>query len=314
MTASVDVVIPTYGNWQLTERCISLLRGQTVEHEVIVADNGSTDGTPEQLRALFPHVRLVELGANLGFAAACNRGVADGEGEVVVLLNNDVECPPDFLERLLAPLDDEGVGMVAAVLVRPGEVEIDGVGLTADLTLAGFARLHGRPLAEASSTRPTLVGPSGGAGAYRRTAWEAAGGLDERFFFYSEDLDLALRLRSAGWLAAVAPDAVGVHLGAATAGPRSPWQRYQGGFARGYLLRRYGVLRSPAAARALLTEGIVVAGDAVISRDLSALRGRVDGWRGARGLPRHAPPPSDFLDAGIGFGESLRLRRQAYAG
>jgi N-acetylglucosaminyl-diphospho-decaprenol L-rhamnosyltransferase len=314
MTPSIDVVIPTYESWQLTERCISLLGEQTLQHTVIVADNGSTDGTPEQLRSKFSHVRLIELGANLGFAVACNRGVAAGEGEIVVLLNNDVECPPDFLERLLAPLEDERLGMVAAVLVRPGQDEIDSVGLTADATLAGFARLHGRPVAEASSRRPILIGPSGGAGAYRRTAWKAAGGLDERIFAYSEDLDLALRLRSAGWLAAAATDAVAVHLGSATAGLRSPSQRYHGGFARGYLLRRYGVFRSAAAARALLTEVVTIAGDAVISRDLSALRGRAAGWRSARGLPRHATPPIDALDLDIGFAESIRLRRRAYAG
>jgi GT2 family glycosyltransferase len=203
--------------------------------------------------------------------------------------------------------------MVAAVLVRPGADEIDGVGLTADATLAGFARLHGCPVAEVASRRPILVGPSGGAAAYRRSAWEAAGGLDERIFFYSEDLDLAMRLRSAGWLAATASDAVGVHLGAATAGSRSPWQRYQGGFSRGYLLRRYGVLRRRAATRALLTEAIVVAADAVMSRDLRALRGRIAGWRSARGLPRHPAPPPDALDASIGFTESMRLRRRAYA-
>ncbi len=64
---------------------------------------------------------MVELGANLGFSAACNRGVRSGGGDVVVLLNNDVFCPPDFIERLVAPLeDDDALGSVAALLVEPG--------------------------------------------------------------------------------------------------------------------------------------------------------------------------------------------------
>jgi GT2 family glycosyltransferase len=314
MIASVDVVIPTHENWELTERCISRLREQTVQHEVIVADNGSTDGTVENLRAAFPDIRLVELRKNLGFATASNRGVAAGTGDVVVLLNNDVEVGEAFLKRLVEPFDDDHVGMVAAVLVRPGGERIDSVGLTADPTLAGFARLQGRPLSDASSRTPVLTGPSGGAAAYRRTAWEAVGGLDERVFAYSEDLDLACRLRTAGWDAVVAPDAIAVHLGSATAGHRSAWQRYQGGFARGYLLRRYGVFRGRNAGRALVTETIVVGGDLLISHDLSALRGRVAGWRAAGGLPRRPTPPHDCLDAKIGFIESLRLRRRAYGG
>jgi len=313
VTPSIDVVVPTFNGWDLTRSCLVRLREQTLSHVVVVADNASTDGTPERVRSEFPEVRIVELERNLGFPVACNRGAAAGDGEVVVLLNNDVECPPDFLERLVSPFADEGVGMVAGVLVRPGADEIDGVGLTADATLSGFARLAGRPVREAALGRPVVTGPSGGAAAYRRSAWESIGGLDERIFIYAEDLDLAFRLRAAGWQAAVAADAVAVHLGSVTMGLRSPWQRYQAGFSRGYLLRRYGVLRSSAAARALVTEAAVVVGDAVISRDLSAARGRLAGWRAARDLPRLPSPPSEAVDPGIGFRESLRLRRRAYS-
>jgi N-acetylglucosaminyl-diphospho-decaprenol L-rhamnosyltransferase len=313
MTASVDVVVPTFNGWDLTRRCLDHLRGQTTSHVVIVADNASTDGTPEQVRSEYPEVRIVELEQNLGFPAACNRGAAAGDGEVVVLLNNDVECPPDFLERLVSPFADERVGMVAGVLVRPGADEIDSVGLTTDATLSGFARLDGRPVQEAALARPVVTGPSGGAAAYRRTAWESAGGLDERIFIYAEDLDLAFRLRAAGWEAAVAADAVAVHLGSVTMGLRSSWQRYQAGFSRGYLLRRYGVLRSSAAVRTVVTEAAVVVGDLAISHDVSAARGRLAGWRAARGLPRLPSPPPEALDPAIGFRESLRLRRKAYS-
>lgn len=312
MTTSVDVVVPTFNGWELTRRCLGCLREQTISHAVIVADNASTDGTSERVRAEFPEVRVVDVGGNLGFPVACNRGVAAGDGEVVVLLNNDIECGPEFLERLVSPLAGERIGMVAGVLVRPGAEEIDGVGLTADVTLAGFARLHGRPVAEAGAGKPLVTGPSGGAAAYRRTAWEAAGGLDERIFIYSEDLDLALRIRADGWDAAVAADAVAVHLGSVTMGMRSGWQRYQAGFSRGYLLRRYGVFRGSAAVRALITEAVVVVGDAAVSRDLRAAHGRLAGWRAAGGLPRLPVPPAEALDRDIGFRESLRLRRRAY--
>lgn len=314
MSLSIDVVIPTFNGWELTERCLACLRAQTVAHSVIAADNASTDGTPDRLHAAFPEVVLVETGGNLGFAVACNRGAAAGTGDVVVLLNNDVEARPDFVERLVAPLErDAAVGSVAALLVRPGEHMIDSIGLAADATLAVFPRLIGRPVRDAGLTDPLLVGPSGGAAAYRRSAWEEAGGLDEHVFGYHEDLDLAFRLRSAGWDAAAAPDAVGVHLGSATFGRRSAWQRYQGGFSRGYFLRRYGVLRSRAGVRTLATEAVVIAGDAVISNDLSALQGRLAGWRAAAGLRRRPLPPPGALDETIGFLESLRLRLGVYA-
>lgn len=311
--ASIDVVIPTYNGWELTESCLRHLTAQTVGHRVIVADNASTDGTPERLRESFPDVELVSTGGNLGFAVACNAGAAAGRGEIVVLLNNDVDADPDFLEHVVEPLvSDERVGSVAPLLVRPGRELIDSVGLAADATLAGFPRLQGHAVGEAARTEPELLGPSGGGAAYRRSAWEALGGLDENIFIYQEDLDLALRLRASGWAARTAPAAVGVHLGSATMKRRSAWQREQGGFARGYLIRRYGLLRTGAGARVLLTEAVVVGGDAVMSRDLAALRGRLRGWRAGRGLPRHATP-REGIDGTISLAESFRLRRLDYA-
>ena len=137
------------------------------------------------------------------------------------------------LERLVAPLrEDERLGSVAALLLKAGEEQIESFGLAVDPTLAGYPRLRGRPAAEAQGIQPVLAGPSGAAAAYRRRAWTDVGGLDEAVFSYGEDVDLALRLRAAGWPAAVAPDAVAVHVGSATAVTRSPRQRYHGGFAR----------------------------------------------------------------------------------
>ena len=298
----------------MTESCLRHLEKQTVEHTVIVSDNDSPDGTPDNVLRQFQHVRVVETGGNLGFPAACNRGAEAGTGDIVVLLNNDVDARPDFLERLVAPFEDDAVGSAAALLVRPGEQLIDSIGLSVDATLSGYGRLEGRPVEEAGATRPLLTGPSGGAAAYRRTAWEQAGGLDQGVFIYMEDLDLALRLQAAGWRAAAAPDAVGVHLGSATMGRRSAWQRRQGGFSRGYFLRRYGVLRSRGALRAAATEAVVVAGDALLSRDLAALRGRLAGWRAAAGKAKRPRPPSAAIDAEIGFLDSLRRRRTSYSG
>lgn len=311
---SADIIVPVHNGWELTKTCLELLQAQTTPHNVIVCDNGSTDGTPERVRETFPDARVLELGGNLGFTVACNRGVAAGNSEIAVLLNNDVECPPDFLERLVAPFgDDPRLGSAAALLLMPGGQHIESFGLAVDPTLAGYPRLRGSLAPNAQGRDPVLVGPSGAAGAYRREAWDDVRGLDEGVRFYGEDVDLALRLRAAGWSSTAVPAATAVHLGSATAAHRSAWQRYEGGFARGYFLRRYGVLRGRFAARAAATEGIVVLGDAIVfSHDLVALRGRIAGWRAAGGKARRARPPQDAIDRRITFLKSVGLRVGVY--
>jgi N-acetylglucosaminyl-diphospho-decaprenol L-rhamnosyltransferase len=315
--SGVDVAIVAYRGWHLTDSCLAHLRRQGIPHKVVVCDNGCDEGTSERLAAAYPEVSVVRMPRNMPYAVACNAAVAAGEEELVVMMNNDVDARPDFLERLVAPFAGQPrLGSVAALLLRPGEREIDSAGLVADRTLAGFPRFHGLPPSAAGSRHAkaalALTGPAGAAAAFRRSAWAQAGGLDESIFAYLEDLDLALRLRGAGWATALALDAVAVHVGSATLGHRSAEQRRKIGHARGYLLRRYGVLRSGTAPRVLATETVVALGDALLSRDFAALAGRVVGWRAAAGRTRLAWPPPQALDGQIGFAESLRLRRGVF--
>jgi N-acetylglucosaminyl-diphospho-decaprenol L-rhamnosyltransferase len=307
MRHSVDVVITTHQGWEFTRRCLEHLGLQSVGHRVIVSDGASTDGTPERLRALFPHVTLIAHTDDPGYAGATNAGVAAGDSDVIVLLNNDAFCRPDFLEQLVAAFDDERVGAVAPLTLQSDERTIDSVGLTLDVTLAPFIRLQGRPVAEARSRRPVLVSPGGGADAYRRLAWLEAGGFDERLSFYGADVDLGLRIRSLGWTTVAAPDAVATHMRSATSGHRSRRARESGGWARGFLLRRWSILRTRSFARALVTEALVSMGDIALSRDTVAVRSRINGWKCATRVPRQAVPPG-AVDPDIGFVESLRLR------
>jgi N-acetylglucosaminyl-diphospho-decaprenol L-rhamnosyltransferase len=311
VAASIDDVVPVHEHYALTSACLEHLARQTAPHRVIVVDDGSSDDTVALLRRHWPAVSTIELGSNHGYTAAVNHGVSAGEGEYVVLLNNDVELHPDCLERLVAPMANAEIGSVAALMLVPGEETIDSLGVTADATLAGFARLQGHPTIDARRREPLLTGPEGTAGAYRRSAWEQVNGLDESIRAYMEILDLALRLQTVGWKTASAPDAVGVHLGSSTYGRRSVTQRRLSGFSRGYLLRRYGVMRSRAAARALATETIVTAGDMLLCRDLQALRGRLEGWHAAKGREQHQWPPPEAIDASISLRDSLALRRGA---
>ncbi|MFI5004193.1 MAG: glycosyltransferase family 2 protein [Solirubrobacterales bacterium] len=311
--AKVDVAIVAYRGWELTRSCLEHLRRQTIEHRVIVCDNGCDQQTARRVRERYPEATVVRMERNMPYAVACNAAVAAGSAELVVMMNNDVDARPDFLERLIAPFSTRPrLGSVAALLLRPGEREVDSAGLVADSTLAGFPRFHGRPPAAVSGGVVELTGPAGAAAAFRRAAWMQVGGLDESIFAYLEDLDLALRLRAAGWETALALDAVAVHVGSATLGHRSIEQRRKSGHARAYLLRRYGVLRSRRAPRALATEAIVVAGDLLLWRDGAALSGRLAGWRAAKRSAPVAPPPPSALDGRIGFLDSLRLRRGIY--
>jgi N-acetylglucosaminyl-diphospho-decaprenol L-rhamnosyltransferase len=313
MPVRIDVVVAAHNHYGLTDSCLRHLRAQTVEHHAIVVDDGSTDDTRARVRAEWPGVQLVCFDENRGFPRACNAGVAAGSGEVVVLLNNDVDCHPDFLEQIVGPFDDPRVGSVASLMLQPGGELIDGMGLAADPVLAGFPRLQGLPRERAHDSSPVLAGAGGSAGAFRRAAWEQVDGLDETIVAYMEDFDLVLRLRTAGWRSVAEPAAVGVHHGSATYGYRSPRQRYHAGFGRGYMLRRYGLLRGGTAPRTLATETVVVIGDLLVSRDLVALRGRLAGWRAGRPRPRLPFPPPECIEHGIGFIDSLAMRRGVYA-
>ena len=304
-----DVVVVTYRAVDILRPCLAaLLKELPADWTVTVADNASGDGTAELVAAEFPVVRLLRLEENRGFGAGNNAAARGGAGEAVVLVNSDAYVEPGCLAALVAPLEaDPRVGMVAGLTVMPDDPEVvDSFGVELDPALGAYNRLRHRPVAAAGTpgAAGVLAGPSGALAAYRRTAWEAAGGFDETLFAYSEDVDLALRLRAAGWRAAEAAGARAVHIGGASIGVDSPRQRAWAGFGRGFLLRRYGVLRGRTAVRALLFEALVVAFGLVRHRTLVPLRSRVAGWRAAGA--RRVPADRAALDPSIRPREALR--------
>lgn len=305
MTA--DVVIVTWRARDMLRRCLAALQKDPSPKRVIVVDNASGDGTVELVRDEFPDTTLVELPENIGFGRAVNTGARAGEGEAIVLVNNDVLVAPGFVDAIVAPLSDPAIGMVAGLTLLPETNRVDAFGIELDRTLAAYNRGRYGPIGGPAGR---LAMPSGGAAAYRRSAWEAADGFDEALFAYGEDLDLGLRLRSLGWQASEAPAARGVHLGGASVGVDSPFQRELAGFARGFLLRRYGILRTRAAPRALLLDALVVGWGLVRHRTLLPLRARVRGWRAA-GRDGRRPLPPDAVEPRIGTLEAIRRLRSA---
>jgi GT2 family glycosyltransferase len=212
--AAIDVVVPVHGGWRHVEACLAALESQTVPVNVIVVDDLSPDDTLQRIRERFASFTILANEKNLGFAATCNRGIRAGTGEFVVLLNSDVVARPDLAENLRDRFASAPArtGSVAPILLGP-DGSVDSFGITADVTLAGFVRFHGAPLARADAARPPLLGPYGAAAAYRRVALDEVGVLDENIFMYGEELELAYRLRAAGWGAVTLPAVVGTHIG-----------------------------------------------------------------------------------------------------
>jgi len=307
MASRPTIYIPNLNGRAHLTPLMESLRGQARQAEIVVVDNGSTDGSREMLRDEYPEVELIELGENLGFGPALNRAVAATSGDPVVLLNNDVVCEPRFVEALL-DAGAAGAEMVAGVLLMerdPGF--IDSAGVIADRTLMGFDYLNGEPR-EAARTAAAPLGPTGGAALFSRAAFDAVGGFDERIFLYYEDLDLALRLRARGARCELAPEAAAVHAYSQTLGAASGAKYVRTGWSRGYMLRRYGVMGRPRdGLRVLAAEGAICAGQLLRDRTAKGLLGRLRGWRDARGLPAREAAAEGIGD--LSLREALALRR-----
>jgi GT2 family glycosyltransferase len=214
----VSVIIPTWNGCALLRAALGSLRSQTFsDFETIVVDNGSRDGTLAMLEAEHPDVVVLPFAENRGFAVAVNAGVRAARGNVLVLLNNDVETEPQWLEAIVRVLDARpDVGSVASKMVSlrdPGV--IDSVGAAMGL----FAYDIGRGARDGPrfGTGHEILCPCAGAGAYRREVFEAVGQFDEAFFAWFEDVELGIRAQLAGFKCWYEPSARVRHHGHATA-------------------------------------------------------------------------------------------------
>jgi GT2 family glycosyltransferase len=283
------VYIPTLNGGENLRRCLAALEQQTAPAHVVVADNGEGEGCSSLLSERFPEVTRIGFGRNLGFGNALNRAIREAGDGPIVLLNDDAVAEPQLIERLVA--DSARAELVAAVLLSERDTgTVDSAGVVVDQTLMAFDHLCGEPVS-ALEQAPDPLGPTGGAALYDREAFNAVGGFDERIFLYYEDVDLALRLRADGARCVLSPQARAVHGYSMTLGARSGRKHAMTGWSRGYLLRRYGVTASASLAMQTLgREAAICAGQLLRDRTLAGARGRIEGWRAARGLaPRQLP-------------------------
>ncbi|HLG51411.1 MAG TPA: glycosyltransferase family 2 protein [Chloroflexota bacterium] len=221
------VIIVSYNVRDFLVRCLSSLEqaapGRAIE--VIVVDNGSSDGTVETIRRLFPPVTVIANGTNPGFGAANNQALRSARGRAVLFLNPDTEVRPGALTTLLEYLETHPeVGMVG-----PRLLSADGQGqssrrrfptlvtaLVESTVLqrlwSGWPALRQYYMEDCSDNRTQEVDWLVGACLLvRRTVIDRVGGFDERFFMYSEELDLCRRLRAHDWKIVYLPSATVVH-------------------------------------------------------------------------------------------------------
>jgi GT2 family glycosyltransferase len=210
MRASVIVV--SYNNRRDLPACLDSIQAQlTSEDELIVVDNGSTDGSVELVRENYPAIRLL-CGANDGYAGGNNRGANAARGAYLVLLNPDTTLLPGALDALIAPLvSSPELGLTTACVVFMDRPEIvNTCGNTVQFT--GLTYCRGAGQQRSRFTVPAEVDAvSGAAFAIRSELFAALGGFDEQFFMYVEDTDLSWRARLAGFRCWYTPDAIVKH-------------------------------------------------------------------------------------------------------
>lgn len=311
----VAVIVPSYNGAHLLSDLLPSLAAQTLQHDVVVVDNGSRDGTIELLEEEFPWVTLVRLSENGGFARAANRGVAACGASSVVFVNNDVVCEPSFLQRLCAPLDPpDGVVMTAAVLLMSESPDrIDTAGIEVDRTLLAFDHLHSESVDVLEDCVPDPFGASGGAGAFDRVAFDRLGGFDERFFAYLEDVDLAARMRAAGGRCRLARDARGVHRHSATLGSGSRDKNRLMGWSRGYMIGKYRLHGHPALiVRTAAVELVIATGQIAFDRTAVGFSARAAGFRAGLRVPceKLPPLPASAVEMTLAGALGRRLRRR----
>ncbi len=217
-SSGVAVVIVNFNGERLLPNCLAALAAQTrAPEQIVVADNGSKDGSVALLRAHHPYVDVLDLGHNHGFAGGANRGVQATSAPWVCVLNSDATPAPDWLAQLTAAPRDGRTWALGSVLVSAASGRIESAG--DQYAPAGYAYklLRDRPL-EALPAEPYAVfAAPGAAPVFRRDVFDALGGYEERFFLYYEDVDLAFRAVLAGYHALLVPSARVTHrLGATT--------------------------------------------------------------------------------------------------
>lgn len=227
----VSVIVINYNGKEFLKDCLESVYGQTYHNfDLIVVDNGSTDGSVQFIKEKFPDTIFIENKENLGFAMANNQGIEISKGKYIALLNNDTVVDRDWLKNLVtaAESSSENTGMWAdKILSLENPHIIDSVGgliISNDGIAKGRGRLE-RDIGQYDREEEVFI-PSACAALYRKRMFDEVGLFDEDFFAYCEDTDLGLRARLEGWKTISAPKAVVYHHYSGTTGKYTSIKAY----------------------------------------------------------------------------------------
>ncbi len=215
---SISVIVPVWNGEDLLRRMLASLAAQTLPAaELLAVDNGSEDGAPEAARQA--GARVIPMGRNAGFAAAVNRGIREARGELVAVLNSDVELRPDYFARLAEAMEETGAWFATGKILAEGsDARLDG---TFDAVCRGGTACrvgHGQADGPAFGERRQIWSAPWTAALFRVELFQRLGGLEESFESYLEDVDFGLRCARLGLAGLYVPEAVAWHRGSASLG------------------------------------------------------------------------------------------------
>lgn len=219
----VTIVIPNYNGINFIRECLNSVLRQTEapDCEILVVDNGSSDGSMEVVRDEYPGVRLIALKENTGFCHAVNVGIEESNSPYVLLLNNDTKVRDGFVKHLYRAIESNPrVFSVSAKMLMWDKPELmDDAGDR--YCVLGWAYGRGKGKAADGYNKPCEVfSACGGAAIYRKSVFEQLGVFDENHFAYLEDLDVGYRARIYGYKNYYEPLAEVIHYGSASSGSR----------------------------------------------------------------------------------------------
>ena len=294
-----SVVIPNWNGRQFLKTCLNSLRAQTYDDvEIIVVDNGSSDGSRTFIAEFYPEVRLIALKQNRGFTGACNLGMEAATGENIALLNNDTELDRGWARSIVDAFRRRPeVGIIASKMLLFDQR--DHFHTAGDFFhIDGSAGNRGAWQKDVGQfdREEYVFGACGGSAAYRRSMLDQIGLLDDDFFFLLEDVDLSWRAQLAGYKVLYLPGAVVYHhLSATGGGVTASYHDGRNGIwllaknMPGGLVRRYGWR--------------------IARRQLSLAAEALMAWRGAEARARLR----GMLAGLTGIGGALKKRRAIQA-
>lgn len=225
----VSAIMVNYNGKRLLAESLTALQTQTYPNlEIILVDNGSSDGSVGYVKENFRSVKLIVNEENLGFSGGNNRGIEKATGAFIATINTDAVANPDWIEELVTPMEhNERIGMCASKMFFYDRRDlINSTGICISRSSAVWDRgMFERDDGQYNKCED-VFGPCAGAALYRKSMLDEIGLFDEDFFMYMEDADLAFRARLAGWECRYVPSATVYHKQGGTAGFESNFVVY----------------------------------------------------------------------------------------